>query len=171
MLSVIFSKLHEKRMIDRPDQTTNGPNEMEQKHSEPIYKIFCCLLDKMLSRELRRSLMHKKEMPQLVKSLVVQKSFLIYATVIHLYSKNINDLGVEEMLDVLLMPAYQLFLTFRTFIALDPNLPRQLREHFMDIERQLALHLSWKKGTIVVNKLQKIISMNEEAQNEEERYA
>lgn len=90
---------------------------------------------------------------------------------IHLYSKNINDLGVEEMLDVLLMPAYQLFLTFRTFIALDPNLPRQLREHFMDIERQLALHLSWKKGTIVVNKLQKIISMNEEAQNEEERYA
>jgi hypothetical protein len=91
--------------------------------------------------------------------------------VIHLYSKNINDLGVEEMLDVLLMPAYQLFLTFRTFIALDPNLPRQLREHFMDIERQLALHLSWKKGTIVVNKLQKIISMNEEAQNEEERYA
>ena len=75
------------------------------------------------------------------------------------------------MLDVLLMPAYQLFLTFRTFIALDPNLPRQLREHFMDIERQLALHLSWKKGTIVDNKLQKIISMNEEAQNEEERYA
>ena len=67
------------------------------------------------------------------------------------------------------MPAYELFLTFKTFISLDPNLPRQLREHFMDIERQLALHLSWKKGTFVVNKLQKIIAMNEEEEAEEER--
>ena len=33
----------------------------------------------------------------------------------------------------------------------------------MDIERQLALHLSWKEGTFVVNELQKIITMNEES--------
>ena len=84
---------------------------------------------------MRQSILHKKEMPQLIKSVIVQKSFLIYATVIHMYSKNISDLGVEEMLDLLQMPAYKLFLTFRTFIRHDPNLPRQLREHFMDIER------------------------------------
>lgn len=40
-------------------------------------------------------------MPEIVKSEVVLKSFLIYAALIHLYSKNISDLGIEDMLDVL----------------------------------------------------------------------
>ena len=82
-------------------------------------------------------------MPLLIKSTVFQKSFLIYASVIHLYSKNQNDLSVQEMLDELQLPAYELWVTFQTFIMLDPNLPRQLREHFLDIERQLTLHLVW----------------------------
>ncbi len=47
MLPLIFNKLHEKRMIDRPD-ITNKAGEMEQKHLEPIYKIFCSLLEKIL---------------------------------------------------------------------------------------------------------------------------
>ena len=62
------------------------------------------------------------------------------------------------MLEELELPAYELWVTFQTFITLDPNLPRQLREHFLDIERQLVLHLIWQKDTIVVKKLQVIIA-------------
>ena len=87
--------------------------------------------------------MSGKEMPMLIKSDIFQKSFLIYASVIYLYSKNQNDLSVQDMLDELQLPAYELWVTFQTFIMLDPNLPRQLREHFLDIERQLTLHLVW----------------------------
>lgn len=45
--------------------------------------------------------MSGKEMPMLIKSDIFQKSFLIYASVIYLYSKNQNDLSVQEMLDEL----------------------------------------------------------------------
>jgi len=85
---------------------------------------------------------------------------VLYASIIHLYSKNISDLSVQEMLDELELPAYELWLTFQTFITVDPNLPRQLREHFLDIERQLVLHLIWQKDTMVVKKLQLIIAQN-----------
>jgi len=101
MLAAIFNKLHYKRVIERPDQAQGLNTELEQKHGEPIFKIFCSLLDKTLEKELRRSLWLKKEMPEIVKSEVVLKSFLIYAALIHLYSKNISDLGIEDMLDVL----------------------------------------------------------------------
>lgn len=58
------------------------------------------------------------------------------------------------MLSELELPAYQLWLTFQTsFIKLDPNMPRQLREHFLDIERSLTLHLIWQKDTLVVKKI------------------
>jgi len=62
--------------------------------------------------------------------------------------------------------AFELWKTFQTFIQLDPNLPRQLREHFLDIERQLTLYLIWQKNTIVVKKLQNIIAKNDQ----EEKY-
>ena len=105
--------------------------------------------------------MLKKDLPLIVKNDVFQKSFLIYACVIHFYSKNINDLSVQEMLEELDLHAFELWKTFQTFIQLDPNLPRQLREHFLDIERQLTVHLIWQKNTIVVKKLQEIIARNE----------
>lgn len=41
-------------------------------------------------------------------------------------------------------------------------MPRQLREHFLDIERQLTLHLIWQKDTYIVSRLQQIIRRNEE---------
>ena len=91
---------------------------------------------------------------------MLQKGFLIYASVIYLYSKNINDLSIEEMLKVLNLPAFELWLTFNSFKMLDPNLPQQLREHFNEIERQLVLHLIWQKDTVVVKKLNFIIAKN-----------
>ena len=76
-------------------------NETEQRHSEPIFKICCCLIEKTLHKEKRRLQMSGKEMPMLIQSDIFQKSFLIYASVIYLYSKNQNDLSVQEMLDEL----------------------------------------------------------------------
>ena len=87
---------------------------------------------------------------------------MIYACLIYFYSKNINDLTVKDMLDELQLPAYDLWVTFNTLITLDPNMPRQLREHFLDIERQLTLHLIWQKDTFIVSRLQQIIRRNEE---------
>ena len=72
------------------------------------------------------------------------------------------------MLSLLALPAYDLWVTFQTFSTLDPTLPRQLREHFFDIERQLVLHLIWRKDTIIVKKLQDVIARN---QKEEEKEA
>ena len=118
-------------------------------------------MEKTLYKELRRCTSMRKEMPLLVKNDTFQKSFLIYACLIHFYSKNINDLTVQELLEELDLNAFELWKTFQTFIQLDPNLPRQLREHFLDIERQLTLHLIWQKNTIVVQKLASIIARNE----------
>ena len=42
---------------------------------------------------------------------------------------------------------------FQTLLTVDPNLPDQLREHFLDVERQLTLHLIWKKDTVIVKQL------------------
>ena len=117
--------------------------EDKKRHSEPIFKIFCTLIEKTLYKELRRFQMMKKEMPQVIKNDTFLKSFLIYACVIHFYSKNINDMTVAEMLSELDLPAYELWLTFDTFKKLNSNMPRQLREHFSDIERSLTLHLIW----------------------------
>lgn len=39
-----------------------------------------------------------KEMPDLVQNETIQKSFLIYTTMIYLYSRNMKDLSVQEML-------------------------------------------------------------------------
>ena len=72
------------------------------------------------------------------------------------------------MLEELDLHAFELWKTFQTFIQLDPNLPRQLREHFLDIERQLTLHLIWQKNTIVVKKLQEIIARNEREELQQE---
>ena len=67
--------------------------------------------------------MANKPMPDLVQNETIQKSYLIYATVIHLYSKNINDLFVQEMLEELKHPAFDLWFTFVSFIQVDPFLP------------------------------------------------
>lgn len=72
---------------------------------------------------------------------------------IFLYSKNISDLNVQEMLIELGLPAYDLWKTFSSFINLDPHMPRQLKDHFFDIERQMVLHLIWQRDTFVVKKL------------------
>ena len=45
-------------------------------------------------KELRRLQMMKKQMPEIIKHDTFLKSFLIYACVIHFYSKNNNDLSV-----------------------------------------------------------------------------
>ena len=58
----------------------------------------------------------KKEMPMLIKNDTFQKSFLIYACLIHFYSKNINDISVQELLETLELHAFELWLTFQTFI-------------------------------------------------------
>lgn len=67
---------------------------------------------------------------------------------------------MQDLLEEVNLPAYDLWVLFQTFITLDPNLPRQLREHFLDIERQLVLHLIWQKETAVVQKLETIIEYN-----------
>ena len=67
--------------------------------------------------------MASKPMPDLVENETLQKSLLIYASVIHLYSRNINDLFVHEMLTELEHPAFDLWLIFDSFIQFDPNLP------------------------------------------------
>lgn len=85
---------------------------------------------------------------------------MIYSSIIYFYSKNINDLRVQELLEVIDLPAYDLWVLFQSFMTLDPNLPRQLREHFHDIERQLVLHLIWQKDTAVVKKLEQVIEYN-----------
>lgn len=69
-------------------------------------------------------------------------------------------MNVQDLLEEVNLPAYDLWVLFQTFITLDPNLPRQLREHFLDIERQLVLHLIWQKETAVVQKLETIIEYN-----------
>ena len=123
MLAKILQKLHHKRVLERPqDQIFH--NEIIQRNSDPIYKICCCLMEKTLQKELRRCQMNKKQLPEIVKNDIFQKSFLIYASIIHLYSKNINDLSLSEMLEVIGLPAFELWVTFNTFINLDPNLPR-----------------------------------------------
>jgi len=62
-------------------------------------------------------------MPDLISNDTLNKSFLIYAAVIHLYSKNMNELTVSEMLHELQHPAFDLWFTFDSFITVDPNLP------------------------------------------------
>jgi len=136
------------------------PKEFESKHAEPIFLTYCCLLDKLLAKELRNRKMQQAEMCDLVRDDMLQKSFLIYACVVHLYSKNINDLSIQELLGALDLPAFELWSTFSSFMMLDPNLPQQLREHLNNIERQLTLHLIWQKDTIVVKKLKVIIARN-----------
>lgn len=101
----------------------------------------------------------------------LQKSFLIYATIIHLYSKNMNELSVQDMLLELDHPAFDLWFTFESFMTVDPNLPQQLREHFLDIERQLTLHLVWQKDTVIVKKLKHIIQGIEEDEQKEQKEA
>jgi len=83
-----------------------------------------------------------------------------YASIIYLYSKNINDLSVQDLLQMVNLSAYDFWQLFQTFTTLDPNLPRQLREHFLDIERQLVLHLAWDKRTDMVKTLEQIIENN-----------
>ena len=39
------------------------------------------------------------------------------------------------MLELVDLPAYELWVTFSAFMNVDPNMPRQLREHLLDIER------------------------------------
>lgn len=73
-------------------------------------------MEKTLHKELRRCLSMRKEMPLLVKNDTFQKSFLIYACLIHFYSKNINDLTVQELLEELDLNAFELWKTFQTFI-------------------------------------------------------
>ena len=106
----------------------------------------------------------KREMPEIIKNDTFQKSFLVYASVIYFYSRNITDLSVSEMLTELELPAFELWSTFHPFIKLDPNMPRHLREHFMDIERSLTLHLIWQKNTVVVKKIQEIIKQNQSSE-------
>jgi len=92
MVGKLLKKLNVKRVIGRSHEYFGL--EHEQKYLEPVYKICCCLMDKTLSKERRRCLMNQKDLPPIVKHSIFQKSFVIYASIIFLYSKNINDLSV-----------------------------------------------------------------------------
>ena len=120
LLRSLLIKLFQKRVIERPNDLLN---DFLEKHSEPIFRIYCCVLDTILGKELRKQRMAGKPMPDLVSNDTIQKSFLIYSTVIYLYSKNINDLQINEMLAELEHPAFDLWFTFDSFIQVDPNLP------------------------------------------------
>lgn len=61
---------------------------------------------------------------------------------------------MDEYLLVMELQAYDLWRVFSIFIDLDPGLPRQLREHFLGIERELILYQVWTKNSIVVQTLQ-----------------
>ena len=39
---------------------------------------------------------------------------------------------LAELLEVVKLPAYELWLTVETFLNLDPTMPRKLNEHFVD---------------------------------------
>jgi|FrelakmetLWP11LW_1041352.scaffolds.fasta_scaffold26073_1 hypothetical protein len=110
MISKLLKKLNLKRVIGRSNEYYGI--ELEQKHLEPVYKICCCLMDKTLTKEKRRCFMNQKDLPPIVKHSIFQKSFVIYASIIFLYSKNISDLSVQEMLEELELPAYELWVTF-----------------------------------------------------------
>ena len=115
ILHKLLVKLYNKRTMTRPldrklqiDERTSEqtlPTDFETRHKKQIYLIFCCLVDKILLKELRRYKMENKEMPDYIKDESMQKSCMVFATMIHLYSKNINDLSVEEMLTELQQPA------------------------------------------------------------------
>ena len=98
----LLRKLHQKRSVvvsvANIDSDSISVDLLNKRHSEPIWKIFCTLVEKTLQKELRRFQMMKREMPQIIKHDTFLKSFLIYACVIYFYSKNINDLSVQEML-------------------------------------------------------------------------
>lgn len=49
----ILQKLQSNRMLNKSHHYGMLPEEFEQKHTEPIYKICCSLMDKTLSREIR----------------------------------------------------------------------------------------------------------------------
>lgn len=132
LINRLLEKLHYKRVVERPNDLLT---DFLDRHCEPIFKIYCCILDTILKKELRRMQMANKQLPDLVQNDTLQKSFLIYATIIHLYSKNMNEMSVQDMLLELDHPAFDLWFTFESFMTVDPNLPQQLREHFLDIER------------------------------------
>ena len=65
-------------------------------------------------------------------NVIFVQSYLIFATSIQLHLASQNDLTLAELLEVVKLPAYELWLTVETFLNLDPTMPRKLNEHFVD---------------------------------------
>jgi len=110
-------------------------NEAIAKHSEPIFKIACSLMEKMLLKEKKRYMNINASFPSIATNLTFVQGYLIYAATIQLHLTNNNELSISELLDEVKLPAYELWLTLETFLNLDPTMPRKLREHFLDLER------------------------------------
>ena len=80
---------------------------------------------------------------QLVTMSVFIKAYLIHACMIQFSFSRLNELTIQEMIEEVQLPAYQLWITFESFLVLDPTMPNELRESFLDIERQLVVYYIW----------------------------
>lgn len=49
-----------------------------------------------------------------------------------------NDIRVQELLEEIKLQAYDLWRTLETFLNFDSSMPQKLREHFLDLERQIV---------------------------------
>ena len=71
----ILRKLHQKRSVLSTSVENQPPNIEQQsqtvqdkRYAEPIYKIYCSLIEKTLQREHKRFVMMKREMPEIIKN-------------------------------------------------------------------------------------------------------
>ena len=93
----------------------------------------------------------------LVKNTTLLKSILFYACSIQFYVTNQHDITNEEILAEVGLYAYDLWRTLESFLTFDPRMPRKLKEHFLDLERQIVQHLSWKPNSPVIKTVLKIL--------------
>lgn len=66
------------------------------------------------------------------------KSVAFYSVQIHFYMLSQNDIRVQELLEEIKLQAYDLWRTLETFLNFDSSMPQKLREHFLDLERQIV---------------------------------
>jgi hypothetical protein len=88
---------------------------------------------------------------------VFLKSYLLHASLIQFSFSRLNELSIGDMLKVVSLPAYQLWITFESFMVLDPTMPNEIRESFLDLERQLVLYHIWQKGSDLVGKVEQLL--------------
>ena len=82
---------------------------------------------------------------------------VIYATELHLFQAT-QAISLAEMLKRLDFDAFDLWRTYEAFMGFDLTMPRKVREHFVNLEKQIVQYLSWQPGSNVTKKINEILN-------------